>query len=381
MHYLYLAIRNLKNGKTKIIFLIIQLICAIYFSTYLLISIINAIDANNQVNKMDLSNCIQLIESQHISAYATSDNGIRKYDEMIRHLKNTEGIKSVSGVRNLITNNDNIDVLCYDAPLSYRVNYDLVNGQGFTKDYEEKEYIPLKVLSEDNSYMDVNVKTIGTLKKHANVFVGGSRTSYYNYTDWFEKLTNKGGLILLPNYFAEDDNVYGTYNSGGLIIEYGDKEEFYSQTYKKIEEEGIGVFTELDTLETNNFLNIYRFNPNIIYVFICLLLLIIFGIGGYNILLLIEMNRTLCIYYASGMEWKKGAVLIAVQDILILNIPALIISIIFNNIISKECNYYFDFRIIVCNIILYLIIFFANFMIINKIIKKMKPVDVIKEEK
>ena len=93
------------------------------------------------------------------------------------------------------------------------------------------------------------------------------------------------------------------------------------------------------------------------------------------------MNRTLCIYYASGMEWKKGAVLIAVQDILILNIPALIISIIFNNIISKECNYYFDFRIIVCNIILYLIIFFANFMIINKIIKKMKPVDVIKEEK
>lgn len=204
---------------------------------------------------------------------------------------------------------------------------------------------------------------------------GGSANSNAGLSDWFIR-TNNEQIILMPNKFDISKISYVAYP--GRIIEM-ENETAFLQLDKDVNYRGIGKIYSIDELTRNAFYNIYDLNSELIYQFIIIIIFIIASIGGYNTLAVINYKRILTIYYLHGLEWKKGIIVIGIKNLLLIILPALIISIMCTNSISETNQIPFDYRVVIVTIIIYFVLYITTTIgtILN--LKKIEPIEVLKE--
>lgn len=204
---------------------------------------------------------------------------------------------------------------------------------------------------------------------------GGTSNSDAALSDWFKRI-NDEGIMIMPNVFNLLDISYVPYT--GRIIEMENDDNF-TELENILKQEGLGRIYSIKQLKQNAFYNIYDLNSELIYQFIIIIIFIIVSIGGYNTLEVLNYRRILTIYYINGLEWEKGVRLIGLKNFVMIIIPAIITSIICTNSLSKINQVPFDWRIVFLTTLIYIILYFTTTIgtILN--LKKIKPVEVLKE--
>ena len=180
----------------------------------------------------------------------------------------------------------------------------------------------------------------------------------------------------MPNVFNLLDISYVPYT--GRIIEMENDDNF-TELENILKQEGLGKMYSIEQLKQNAFYNIYDLNSELIYQFIIITIFIIVSIGGYNTLEVLNYRRILTIYYINGLEWEKGVRLIGLKNFVMIIIPAIITSIICTNSLSVTNQVPFDWRVVFITTLIYVILYFTTTIgtILN--LKKIKPVEVLKE--
>ena len=204
---------------------------------------------------------------------------------------------------------------------------------------------------------------------------GGTSNSDASLSDWFKRI-NDEGIMIMPNVFNLLDISYVPYT--GRIIEMENDDNF-TELENILKQEGLGKMYSIEQLKQNAFYNIYDLNSELIYQFIIITIFIIVSIGGYNTLEVLNYRRILTIYYINGLEWEKGVRLIGLKNFVMIIIPAIITSIICTNSLSVTNQVPFDWRVVFITTLIYVILYFTTTIgtILN--LKKIKPVEVLKE--
>ena len=204
---------------------------------------------------------------------------------------------------------------------------------------------------------------------------GGTSNSDAALSDWFKRI-NGEEIMIMPNVFNLLDISYVPYT--GRIIEMENDDNF-TELENILKQEGLGKMYSIEQLKQNAFYNIYDLNSELIYQFIIITIFIIVSIGGYNTLEVLNYRRILTIYYINGLEWEKGVRLIGLKNFLMIIIPAIITSIICTNSLSVTNQVPFDWRVVFITTLIYVILYFTTTIgtILN--LKKIKPVEVLKE--
>jgi hypothetical protein len=204
---------------------------------------------------------------------------------------------------------------------------------------------------------------------------GGTSNSDAALSDWFKRI-NDEGIMIMPNVFNLLDISYVPYT--GRIIEMENDDNF-TELENILKQEGLGKMYSIEQLKQNAFYNIYDLNSELIYQFIIITIFIIVSIGGYNTLEVLNYRRILTIYYINGLEWEKGVRLIGLKNFVMIIIPAIITSIICTNSLSVTNQVPFDWRVVFITTLIYVILYFTTTIgtILN--LKKIKPVEVLKE--
>ena len=204
---------------------------------------------------------------------------------------------------------------------------------------------------------------------------GGTSNSDAALSDWFKRI-NDEGIMIMPNVFNLSNISYVPYT--GRIIEMENDDNF-TELENILKQEGLGRIYSIKQLKQNAFYNIYDLNSELIYQFIIIIIFIIVSIGGYNTLEVLNYRRILTIYYINGLEWEKGVRLIGLKNFVMIIIPAIITSIICTNSLSVTNQVPFDWRVVFLTTLIYIILYFTTTIgtILN--LKKIKPVEVLKE--
>ncbi|MGN1384640.1 MAG: hypothetical protein ACI4XD_05075 [Clostridia bacterium] len=204
---------------------------------------------------------------------------------------------------------------------------------------------------------------------------GGTSNSDAALSDWFKRI-NGEEIMIMPNVFNLLDISYVPYT--GRIIEMENDDNF-TELENILKQEGLGKMYSIEQLKQNAFYNIYDLNSELIYQFIIITIFIIVSIGGYNTLEVLNYRRILTIYYINGLEWEKGVRLIGLKNFVMIIIPAIITSIICTNSLSVTNQVPFDWRVVFITTLIYVILYFTTTIgtILN--LKKIKPVEVLKE--
>lgn len=204
---------------------------------------------------------------------------------------------------------------------------------------------------------------------------GGTSNSDAALSDWFKRI-NGEEIMIMPNVFNLLDISYVPYT--GRIIEMENDDNF-TELENILKQEGLGKMYSIEQLKQNAFYNIYDLNSELIYQFIIITIFIIVSIGGYNTLEVLNYRRILTIYYINGLEWKKGVRLIGLKNFVMIIIPAIITSIICTNSLSVTNQVPFEWRVVFITTLIYVILYFTTTIgtILN--LKKIKPVEVLKE--
>ena len=204
---------------------------------------------------------------------------------------------------------------------------------------------------------------------------GGTSNSDAALSDWFKRI-NDEGIKNMPNGFNLSNISYVPYT--GRIIEMENDDNF-TELENILKQEGLGRIYSIKQLKQNAFYNIYDLNSELIYQFIIIIIFIIVSIGGYNTLEVLNYRRILTIYYINGLEWEKGVRLIGLKNFVMIIIPAIITSIICTNSLSVTNQVPFDWRVVFLTTLIYIILYFTTTIgtILN--LKKIKPVEVLKE--
>lgn len=204
---------------------------------------------------------------------------------------------------------------------------------------------------------------------------GGTSNSDAALSDWFKRI-NGEEIMIMPNVFNLSNISYVPYT--GRIIEMENDDNF-TELENILKQEGLGRIYSIKQLKQNAFYNIYDLNSELIYQFIIIIIFIIVSIGGYNTLEVLNYRRILTIYYINGLEWEKGVRLIGLKNFVMIIIPAIITSIICTNSLSVTNQVPFDWRVVFITTLIYVILYFTTTIgtILN--LKKIKPVEVLKE--
>lgn len=204
---------------------------------------------------------------------------------------------------------------------------------------------------------------------------GGTSNSDAALSDWFKRI-NGEEIMIMPNVFNLLDISYVPYT--GRIIEMENDDNF-TELENILKQEGLGKMYSIEQLKQNAFYNIYDLNSELIYQFIIITIFIIVSIGGYNTLEVLNYRRILTIYYINGLEWEKGVRLIGLKNFVMIIIPAIITSIICTNSLSVTNQVPFEWRVVFITTLIYVILYFTTTIgtILN--LKKIKPVEVLKE--
>ena len=341
-------IELLKKNKFKNLLIIVQIVISVFYLTFFLIPITEAIDTDILMKKLNMKNDIAFFdEAQHISFLPENYNNDR-YEELKNIMKNINNVEEVGSVYTIVGSERNLyGMIIYDQLVYNTIKLDLKEGKWFDNSDIDKEIIPVVISNKlgdtykinsvfsTNVFLDENMtvkeeltfKVIGILKNKTYVYTGGANHSDCSIADLFIKTTPNDEIVIMPNIF-EKMPLYWANN--GMIIKTND----YIETYKSIKEKGIGKISSLEDISKNNINNIFIYNEQKIYEFIIVFVFIIMSIGGYNTLANLEYKRLLTIYYITGITWKKGIALLTIRNFIIIVIPTIIFSIFSNKIVT-----------------------------------------------
>lgn len=383
------------RSKIKTLIIIIQIVLSVYFLTFFLIPLIKNLDTLNLISNVDLQDKALFIESLHIKSSYSTGNSYTNYNQMNNYLNNLDEIKSSSGVIQVHTQKSNINTFLYDIPFCYNINLPLYKGEWIKEEHITEDIIPVIVsysLKEQypinsiidlkfegkqlNTYKNKKVKVVGILKNNGYMFIGGSSNSTAGLSDWFVRIKDDN-IMILPNTFDISELSYIAYP--GRIIELKNSKTDLEKIEKDVNAKGLGKVYSIEELKKNSFYNLYDLNSELIYQFIVIIIFILASIGGYNTLETLNYKRILTIYYINGMEWDKGIKLIIIKNLLLIIAPALITSVICSKSLSQAYQIPFDFRVIGFTFIIYFILYIATTLGTILSLKRIKPIEVLKE--
>ncbi|MDD4494781.1 MAG: hypothetical protein PHV32_10650, partial [Eubacteriales bacterium] len=122
-------------------------------------------------------------------------------------------------------------------------------------------------------------------------------------------------------------------NSGRLLFFENEQE---LTDYRLKNEDGLSKFGNMYSFQ-ELYKNQKKFNFEMtkgsILIFILIMILSLFGMGGYNFLLVINSMRTISILYTYGLSKRKALALCLVSKIILILIPA-IISVFISPVLS-----------------------------------------------
>lgn len=387
-------IELLKKNKFKNLLIIVQIVISVFYLTFFLIPITEAIDTDILMKKLNMKNYIAFFdEAQHISFLPENYNNDR-YEELKNIMKNINNVEEVGSVYTIVGSERNLyGMIIYDQLVYNTIKLDLKEGKWFDNSDIDKEIIPVVISNKlgdtykinsvfsTNVFLDENMtvkeeltfKVIGILKNKTYVYTGGANHSDCSIADLFIKTTPNDEIVIMPNIF-EKMPLYWANN--GMIIKTND----YIETYKSIKEKGIGKISSLEDISKNNINNIFIYNEQKIYEFIIVFVFIIMSIGGYNTLANLEYKRLLTIYYITGITWKKGIALLTIRNFIIIVIPTIISSIFSNKIVTYlRTLYTYNEKNVYITLFIYIGIFILTTAVTVIGLRDKKPIEVLRE--
>lgn len=402
MGNLKILLKLFKQNIIKNIVILIQIVFSIYIITTLLTEIIFNFETKELLNKNNFDNKIVFAESLHINNIMPMEGKNEKYQEIKEYLSNQDGIENVSNVYITQLQNQDFPTYLYDKELITDLYFDLTNGVNFSYNDFTNDEIPI-IISENlkdvyklnnvydfsiidlKSHTNMNfeekifkVRVIGILKNQAYIY--GFSTNQFNLqsSDLFYKTDNGQNLIIMPMMedFKENKNIDVC---GKFTIEINNMDLFMANSYQNIINEGIGRFLDIETINQNFYTNFTDFYDYEIQLFLIIYLFIIISIGGYNLLATLKYKRLLTIYFINGMTWKKGIILVTIRNFLLIMLPTIIVSVIFNLSIQRYGIMMFNIKSILITTILYFIIFFMTTIGMVFTLNKIKPNEVLRE--
>lgn len=389
-------LRFLKRNILKNIIIIIQIVISIYVLTFVLVELISHFETSRKLSQMNLQNKIIFLESLHINTLLPGEERTQKYSDVKEYLRSLDGVKNVSSTYYTQLKNQDFNTYMYDKELINNLFLNLEEGKQFKEIDLENTTIPIvisetlkneypldsiKELAIYNEKFDgetkFKVKVIGILKQGEYVYIGSSNQGIPELNDLFIKTYDDEKFILMPNMFKDKNISYFT--NGGFIIEYDDKEDFFKKSYQKVIDDGIGKFSKIEDLENNFYSNLITNYDLYIFLFAITYIFVIASIGGYNLLETLNYKRLLTIYYITGMRWKKGILLIAIRNLLLIMIPTVVSSILFNKSLSEGGEYVFNSNVVLITCTLYFIVFLITTFGSIITLKNTKPIEILKE--
>ena len=269
-------IELLKKNKFKNLLIIVQIVISVFYLTFFLIPITEAIDTDILMKKLNMKNDIAFFdEAQHISFLPENYNNDR-YEELKNIMKNINNVEEVGSVYTIVGSERNLyGMIIYDQLVYNTIKLDLKEGKWFDNSDIDKEIIPVVISNKlgdtykinsvfsTNVFLDENMtvkeeltfKVIGILKNKTYVYTGGANHSDCSIADLFIKTTPNDEIVIMPNIF-EKMPLYWANN--GMIIKTND----YIETYKSIKEKGIGKISSLEDISKNNINNITEYINN-----------------------------------------------------------------------------------------------------------------------
>ena len=241
-------IELLKKNKFKNLLIIVQIVISVFYLTFFLIPITEAIDTDILMKKLNMKNDIAFFdEAQHISFLPENYNNDR-YEELKNIMKNINNVEEVGSVYTIVGSERNLyGMIIYDQLVYNTIKLDLKEGKWFDNSDIDKEIIPVVISNKlgdtykinsvfsTNVFLDENMtvkeeltfKVIGILKNKTYVYTGGANHSDCSIADLFIKTTPNDEIVIMPNIF-EKMPLYWANN--GMIIKTND----YIETYKKM---------------------------------------------------------------------------------------------------------------------------------------------------
>ena len=394
---LKLLAKFLSKNILKNIIIIIQIVISIYVLTFVLVELVSHFETSKKISQMNLQGKMILIESLHINTLLQAEDRTTKYEETKKYLEKLDGIKSVSNSYYTQLKNQDFYTYMYDTELAKNLSLNLKIGKQFKDVNLNTDTIPIiisesleneyplgsiKEFSMINSNWDGETKfiakVIGIVKKGEYIYIGAGTQGIPELNDLFLKTHDDEKFILMPNMFLDKNVSY--FVNGGFVVEYDDSDMFFKDSYKKVENDGIGKFYRIEDFENNFYLNLITNYDLYIFLFIITYIFVIASIGGYNLLETLNYKRLLTIYYITGLRWKYGILLIAIRNFIVIIVPTIISSIIFNKSLSDGGTYVFNGKVIFITCILYLFVFLVTTLGSIIILKNTKPIEVLKEE-
>lgn len=397
-----ILLRLFKENIIKNIVILIQIIFSIYVVTILLLEIIYNLETKELLSKNNFENKIVFAEALHINNLMPSEGRNAKYAEIRKYLESLDGVKSASNVYSTQLQNQKFLTYLYDESLIKDLYFDLIYGKDFKSVSLQDDEIPI-IVSEslqdtyklNNVYefsiielekiTDMNfeekffkVKVIGILKNEAYIY--GFSTNQYDLqsSDLFTKTYSGEEFIIMPmkEEFYKNERI-GV--SGKFTLEIDNMDLFMHNSYQKVVDEGIGRFLNIENIEGNFYTNFVSFYDYNIQLFLIAYLFIMVSVGGYNLLAILKYKRLLTIYYINGMTWKKGIILVAIRNFLLIMIPAVLTSLICNLCMQRYEVSIFSFKSILITAILYFIIYLVTTIGMIFALRKIKPSEVLRE--
>lgn len=390
-----LLFRLFKTNILKNLIIVIQIIISVYVLTFLLGEILLHLETSTLTKTMDLTNKVILAESLHINTLLPGEGRSKKYIEVKKYLQELEGVKSVSNTYTTQLKNQNIISYIYDIPLIYELNFKLKQGEAISEFDINSDTIPILVsetledeypinTSKEFSIYDstlqndikFNIKVVGILKENQYIYIGAPIQGIPQVSDLFIKPDPGEKFIIMPNIF--DENASYVVN-GGFIVEYDNKDLFFENTYDKVREDGIGKFSKIEELNKNFYRNLIANYDFYIFTFIITYVFILASVGGYNMLETLRYRRLFTIYYINGMNWRKGIFLVVIRNFLLIIVPTILSSIVFNRSLNTSNIYSFNYKTIIITCILYFIVFLLTTIGVIINLKNTNPIEVLKE--
>ena len=209
-------IELLKKNKFKNLLIIVQIVISVFYLTFFLIPITEAIDTDILMKKLNMKNDIAFFdEAQHISFLPENYNNDR-YEELKNIMKNINNVEEVGSVYTIVGSERNLyGMIIYDQLVYNTIKLDLKEGKWFDNSDIDKEIIPVVISNKlgdtykinsvfsTNVFLDENMtvkeeltfKVIGILKNKTYVYTGGANHSNCSIADLFIKTTPNDEIV------------------------------------------------------------------------------------------------------------------------------------------------------------------------------------------
>jgi hypothetical protein len=271
----------------------------------------------------------------------------KEFDQLFASLENIESIEAINKLSFLIPEVAlDIAVMSYNPNMINRIHLPLSAGNWFTKEsMDHNDFTPVIISHSLSEYYQVGdfITLHGMSRSHKLKVIG-----ILDQQDYYLSFQAAGDFMCIDEIFDRGKNVIlcpekpellsdklGGYEQGKLI--YFDEK---TQAEKNIE--------ELSSLKETCYINsIYEMIVNqretnrhdvilqLVHIAIAVVLALA-GIGGTNALAFIFKEKEFALYFMCGLRWKWCVFIVAVKNIILLILAAILSFVVLNYITTRS---------------------------------------------